>query len=91
MRCQGERTKFKSLVDPNWDLRIYIGIYESIVIEFFLRRKIHNKGTCVQRFNIRDLVFIVTMVNYETLAMQCHAENMHILRDPANVKITIDS
>ena len=48
----------------------------SIVIEFLLRLKIHNIGrpTCVPRFDIENLVFKVNMVNYETLAMQCHAE-----------------
>ena len=51
-----------------------IRIYESIVIDFFLRLKIHNIGTCVPRIDIKNLVFIVSMVNYETLAMQCHAE-----------------
>ena len=51
-----------------------IRIYESIVIEFILRLKIHNIGTCVPRFDIKNLVFIVSIVNYETLAMHCHAE-----------------
>ena len=51
-----------------------IRIYESIVIECFLRLKIHNIATCVPRFDIENLIFIVSMVNYETLAMQCHAE-----------------
>ena len=50
-----------------------IWIYESIVIEFFIRLKIHNIGTCVLKFDIKNLVFIVSLVNYETLAMQCHA------------------
>ena len=52
----------------------YIWIYESIVIEFFLRLKIHNIGTCVTKFEVKNLVFIVSMVNYETLTMQYHAE-----------------
>ena len=71
--CQGERTKFDRFVDPNVRGAAYC-IYESIVIEFFLRLEIHNKGTCVPRFDIENLIFIVSMVNYETLAMQCHAE-----------------
>ena len=51
-----------------------IRIYESIVIEFFLRLKIHNIGTCVTIFDIKNLVFEVSMIKYETLAMQWHAE-----------------
>ena len=51
----------------------YIRIYKSIVIEFFLRLKLHNLGTCVTRFKIKNLVFIISMVNYETLTMQYHA------------------
>ena len=42
---QGERTKFDRFVDPNVrgaKRRVYIRIYESIVIEFFLRLKIHR-------------------------------------------------
>ena len=35
---------------------------------------IHSIGTCVPRFDIKNLISIVSMVNYETLAMQCHAE-----------------
>ena len=31
----------------------YIQIYKSIVIEFFLRLKIHKIGTCVLSFNIK--------------------------------------
>ena len=71
-----------------------IRIYESIVIEFFLRLQIHNIGTCVPRFD-KNLVFIVSMVNYETLAMQCHAiKGLLILcatRPKITVKITVDS
>ena len=51
-----------------------IRIYESIVIEFFLRLKVRNKGTCIPRFDIENLIFIVSMVNYGTFAMHCHAE-----------------
>ena len=55
----------------------YIRMYESIVVEFFLRFKIHNIGTCVKTvpgFDIKNLIFTVSMLNYdyETLAMQCH-------------------
>ena len=47
-----------------------IRIYEAIVIEFFLRLNIHNIGAFVPRFDIKNLVFIFSMVNYETLAKQ---------------------
>ena len=63
-------------------------IYESIVIEFFFRLKIHNIGTCVWRFYLENLVFIVSMVNISH-AVSCW--NIYIVRDPANVKITVDS
>ena len=53
-----------------------IRIYESIVIKLFLRLKIYNIGTCVPRFDIENLVLIFSMVNDETLAMQCHAEKL---------------
>ena len=46
----------------------------TIAIEFFLRLKIHNLGTCAPIFHIKNIVFIVSKFNYETLAMQCHAE-----------------
>ena len=39
----------------------YIGIYESIVIEFFLRLKIHRICADVPRFYIENLIFIVSM------------------------------
>ena len=55
-------------------------IYESIVIEFFLRLKIHNIGTCVPKFAIKNLVFIVSMVTYGTLAMQCMLKYLHFAR-----------
>ena len=46
-----------------------IRIYESTVIEFFLRLKKHNISTCVAILDIENLIFIVSMVNYETLVM----------------------
>ena len=39
----------------------YIRIYESIVIEFFLRLKIHIICADVPRFDIENLNFIVSM------------------------------
>ena len=75
---QGERTKLVRFVDPNVqgahaeDIRIY----ESIVIEFFLRLKIHKIGTYVPRFHIEECNFIFSMpmiyiINHETLATPC--------------------
>ena len=48
----------------------YIRIYESIVIECFLRLEIYKIGTCVSRFAIEKCNFVDTMVNHETLYMQ---------------------
>ena len=56
----GERTKFDMFVDPNF-CGEYIRIYESIVIEFFLRLKIHIICAFVPRFDIENLNFIVSM------------------------------
>ena len=43
----------------------YIQIYESFVIELFLRLKIHKIGTCAQELIDK----IVSVVNQETLGM----------------------
>ena len=61
--CQGERTKFDRFVDTNVRGAKYIRIYESIVIEYFLRLKIHRIHVCVDvpRFYIENLNFIVSM------------------------------
>ena len=50
----------------------YIRIYESIIIEFFLRLKLRRICTCVPRFYLEKHNFIVSMLNHETLAMQFH-------------------
>ena len=49
-------------------------IYEAIVIGFYLRLKIHYISTCVPTFDIENIIFIISMGNYETLAMQGHSE-----------------
>ena len=62
--CRGERTKFDTFVDPNVrgaQRRGDLLKYESIVIEFFLRLKIHRICADVPRFDIENLNFIVSM------------------------------
>ena len=60
---QGERAKFDDrFVDPNVRGAEYIWIYESIVIEFFLRLKIHRVCADVPRFDIENIDFILSMV-----------------------------
>ena len=44
----------------------YIRIYERIVIEFFLRLKIHKIGTYSTRFDIENLNVLVAWLNYAT-------------------------
>ena len=62
MLCQGERTKFDRFVDlKKRGGALHIQIYESIVIEFFLRLKIHTICAGVPRFDIENLNFIVSM------------------------------
>ena len=56
---QGERMKFYTFVDCNGSAE-YIRIYESIVIEVFLRHKIYKIGAYVTRFYIENPNFIVT-------------------------------
>ena len=59
---QGERTKFDRFLDPN------VRIYESTVIEFFLRFKKHRICADVPRFGIENLNFIVSIwPNHEIL------------------------
>ena len=64
-----------------------IRIYESIVIEFLLRLKIHNIGrpTCVSRLDIQKHGKLWNISH----AVSCW--NIYIVRDPANVIITVDS
>ena len=40
----------------------YIRVYESIVIEFFLRLKIHKIGTYITRFYIENPNYIFSVV-----------------------------
>ena len=56
---QGEITKFDRFVDLNVRGAKYIRIYESIVIEFFLRLKIHRICSDVSRFDIENPNFFV--------------------------------
>ena len=51
----------------------YIRIYESIVIEFFLRLKIHIICPDVPRFDIENLNFIVSMAKAWNINMQFHS------------------
>ena len=62
----------------------YIRIYESIVIELFLRRKIHQIDTCVLRFDRENHYYVVGMVN------KIHGLNPYIVPDVASIK-TVDS
>ena len=48
----------------------YIQIYESIVIEFFLRLKIHEIGTSQYLILTKFKYILVSMVKNETLATQ---------------------
>ena len=50
----------------------YFRIYESIVIEFFLRLKIHIMCADVPRFYIENLKFIVSMAKPLNINMQFH-------------------
>ena len=52
----------------------YIRIYESIVIEFFLRLKIHEIGTSQDLIDTKfKKQFIVSMMKSETLAIQLYS------------------
>ena len=56
-----------------FDEALLIRIYESIVIEFFLRLKIHRISAGVPRFDIENLNFIVSMAKPSNiLDMQFH-------------------
>ena len=83
---QGERTKFDRFVDPNVRGAQYIQIYESIVIEFFLRLKIHIICADVPRFDIDNFNFIVSMAKpYSFIVKTVYCT------PPDQYKITVDS
>ena len=70
---QGERNKFDRFVDPNFQsakTRKYsnLRIYRNRV----LSSTKNTQNICVPRFVYRKSVFIVSIVNHETLAMQFH-------------------
>ena len=51
----------------------FIRIYDSIVIEFFLRLKIHRICAGVPRFDLENLDFIVSMAKpWNIIDMQFH-------------------
>ena len=66
----------------------YIRIYESIVIKFYLRLKIHRICADIQRFDIENLNFSVSMAKPWNI---CHAVswlNPYIVPDLTSTKKT---
>ena len=68
----------------------YIRIYVSITIEFFLRLTQNMYMPCMCSKNLYKKTY-VSMVNYETLAMQFHGETSIFVLVLASIEITVDS
>ena len=60
----------------------YIQIYESIVIEFFLRLKMHKTGKCVLRFDIKNAIALSA---WSTTEHAVSWLNLYILPDLASI------